>query len=257
MKMLKIILVVGLAFITSCTHTTYPLLPPQDVETITGDNEIILIWSKVSNPHVVSYRIYRSERPYGYFELIDEVSSTSYVDQDVENGVTYYYALSSVDEYGNESDLTSYPIFDTPRPERYNQRVFAYSYSGDTLGFSGYLLSDFSSVERDDGDFYFTYDNGVAKIVCSPSTYIQDMGETNDLSDINWAPDEGWIEGSVRAYTGHSYVIWTQDNHFAEIRIERMTDEYMLFDVAYQTDPGNHELSIDKKNGIIYLKTGR
>ncbi len=257
MKPFTIILIAGVTFLLSCNHNTYPLLPPQDVESMTGDNEVILLWSKVSNPHVVSYRIYKSDKPYGYFELIDEVSSTSYVDHDVANGNTYYYALSSVDEFGNESDLTSYPIFDTPRPERYNQRIFAYSYSGDTLGLSGYSLSDFSPVHRDEGDFYFTYDNGVPRIICSPSTYIQDMGETQDLSDINWAPDEGWTQESVNAYANHSYVIWTRDNHFAHIRILSVTDNYLLFDVAYQTDPGNHELSIGESSNVIYLKTGR
>lgn len=257
MRILKLIFVIGIIGGAACARKTYPLLPPQDVESITGDNEIILVWSKVQNPHVVSYRIYRNDKPYGYFELIDEVSTTSYVDHDVVNGVTYYYALSSVDEFGNESDLTSYPIFDTPRPERRNQRIFAYSYSHDTMGLSGYLLAEFSPVPKDSGDFYFTYKNGSPVIICKPSTYIQDMGKTQDLTDINWAPDEGWTMESVTLFSGHSYVIWTQDNHFAHVRLQKITGEYILFDVAYQTDPGNHELSIGKNNGVIYLKTGR
>ncbi len=257
MKVLKMVFIAGVIGFLGCHRTTYPLLPPSDVESISSDNEIILLWSDVDNPHVVSYRIYRSDRPYGYFELIDEVTTNSYVDRDVVNGTTYYYALSSVDEYGNESDLTSYPIFDTPRPERHNQRVFSYSYSHDTLGYSGYLLSEFTPVRMDEGDFYFTYENGVPMIICAPSTYIQDLGETEDLTDINWAPEDGWTQGRVQAFSGHSYVIWTQDNHFAQIRILSITDEYMLFDVAYQTDPGNHELSISKSKTLIIRKTGR
>ncbi len=252
------ILITGILIILSgCARSSHPLLPPSDVESITGDGEVILLWSAVSNPDVVSYRIYRSDRPSGYFELIDEVSHTNYVDHDVRNGVTYYYAVSSVDEFGDESDLTSYPIFDTPRPERYNQRIFAYSYSGDSLGLSGYSLSDFLPVPAGQGDFHFTYISGVPKIICAPSTYIQDMGETQDLTDINWAPDDGWGSEMVTAYNNHSYVIWTQDNHFAHVRVIGITGEYMLFDVAYQTDPGNHELSIGRDNRVVYLKTGR
>lgn len=257
MRSLKIGVLISIAIITGCHSKTYPLLPPSNVESISGDNEVTLIWSYVNNPNVVSYRIYRNTRPDGYFRLIDEVSTNAYVDQDVENGVTYYYALSSVDKFGNESDLTSYPIFDTPRPERHNQRVFAYSSTHDTSGLSGYILSMFSPTTKDSGDFYFTYKNGLPYIVCRPYTYIQDLGETEDLTDINWAPDSGWIRNESVASRSHSYVIWTEDNHFAHIRVLEITDDYMLFDVAYQTDPGNHELSIDKKLNLKSEKIGR
>ena len=257
MKLMRIgpLLIILASF--GCHRKTYPLLPPSDVESITGDNKVTLLWTDVDNPNVVSYRIYRSTSPDGYFELIDEVSTNSYVDQDVENGITYYYALSSVDRFGNESDLTQYPIFDTPRPERHGQRVFAYSYSHDTMGYSGYLLAEFSNVNKDSGDFYFTYKNATPTIVCAPSTYIQDLGKTDDLTDINWAPENGWNETEKTAYKGHSYVIWTQDNHFAQIRVSEITNEYMLFDVAYQTDPANHELSIEKNKNTHFEKTRR
>ncbi len=257
MKALKMALIMGMVGFWGCRRVSSPLLPPSDVESISGDNEIILVWTDVDNPDVVSYRIYRNDRPYGYFQLIDEVTTNSYIDMDVINGVTYYYAVSSVDVSGDESELTSYPIFDTPRPERYNQRVFAYSYSHDTIGYSGYLLSEFTPVRMEEGDFYFTYEGGVPKIICAPSTYIQDLGETEDLTDINWAPEDGWNRGDARAIYGHSYVIWTQDNHFAHIRVVKLTDDYMLFDVAYQTDPANHELSIEKSKTIKFKKTWR
>lgn len=257
MKGYKIPIILMLVILAGCKRTYYSLLPPDDVESISGDNEILLMWSHVDNPNVVFYRIYRNDKPYGYFQLLDEIDSNSYIDRAVENGITYYYAVSSVDINGNESELTSYPIFDTPRPERYNQRVFAYSYSQDTIGYSGYLLSEFASVEKEEGDFYFTYENNVPKIICSPSAYIQDLGETESLYDINWAPESDWTQSEVRVTPRHSYVIWTVDNHFAHVRITDLTTEYMLFDVAYQTDPGNHELSLEKNKKNLIRKTRR
>jgi hypothetical protein len=49
---------------------------------------------------------------------------------------------------------------------------------------------------------------------------IQDMGNTTDIYDISYAPLNGYVqinEGENIKYTeavvGHTYVIWTWDNH--------------------------------------------
>ena len=47
------------------------------------------------------------------------------------------------------------------------------------------------------------------------------------------------------AEVGHTYVIWTWDNHFAKIRIKSISNERVVFDWAYQLLEGEQLL----KNG--------
>jgi hypothetical protein len=71
------------------------------------------------------------------------------------------------------------------------------------------------------------------------------MGPTNDIYDIPFAPNTGWSSTSDEiAKVGHTYVIWTWDNHFAKIRVKAITGERIVFDWAYQLLEGNHELKL-------------
>ncbi|MEO0156993.1 MAG: hypothetical protein ABIL07_07755, partial [candidate division WOR-3 bacterium] len=68
-------------------------------------------------------------------------------------------------------------------------------------------------------------------------------GYTASFDEIGYAPDDGWSPtGIVEAIVGHTYVIWTWDNHFAKIRVASLKPGYVIFDWAYQVDPGNPEL---------------
>ena len=42
--------------------------------------------------------------------------ASRYVDDDVRNGSTYFYAVSAYDYDGNESELSPEQVYDTPRP---------------------------------------------------------------------------------------------------------------------------------------------
>jgi hypothetical protein len=75
------------------------------------------------------------------------------------------------------------------------------------------------------------------------------MGRTNNIYDISYAPTTGWVPLQtgdnikyVEATVGHTYIIWTVDNHFAKIRIKSITNGRMMFDWAYQLVEGNIEL---------------
>ncbi len=247
--------IIGLAVLGAilglgCGRTKYSLVPPRDVQSQSGDNRITLEWSDVDNPYVVSYRIYRNDGPSGYFYFLDETPYNSYVDDNVENGVTYFYAISSVDENGNESDLTDYDIFDTPRPEGYNRRIFSYSNCKDTGGiYSGFDFDMDAPYAKDSAgtDFYYDYTNG-GVIYMTEGGYVQDLGPTSSLLDVNWAPENGWNNTHISLQQGHTYAMWTGNNHFAQLRVISLTGDYLVFDYAYQTDEGNHELSINANN---------
>ena len=88
------------------------------------------------------------------------------------------------------------------------------------------------------------------------------MGVTNSIYDISFAPADGWIsmkEGEnvkyVKAIVGHTYVIWTLDNHFAKIRISQITEQRIVFDWAYQLLDGERQLkrAITERSGKLTL----
>lgn len=88
--------------------------PIQDLKAVSGNGKVDLSWSAVDR--AVSYNIYRSTVKGGLYEKIaSNVTQTSYTDTDVTNGLKYVYAVTAVDNYGNESALSNeveaYPAF--------------------------------------------------------------------------------------------------------------------------------------------------
>jgi hypothetical protein len=116
---------------------------------------------------------------------------------------------------------------------------------------SGFDFSQEDVVDWDDPrcDIYLKYSGWVYYIcVRDDQTDIQDFGYTDHIDDVDMAPDTtiGWSAlWCVEAIKGHCYIIWTRDNHYAKVRIADFTKSLgMLFDWAYQIDPGNLELKI-------------
>jgi len=59
----------------------------------------------------------------------------------------------------------------------------------------------------------------------------------------------------VEVIFGHSYIIWTRDNHFAKLRVNGFIRAYgIVFDWAYQVDPGNPELAPRPPHRDEYLR---
>ena len=81
--------------------------------------------------------------------------------------------------------------------------------------------------------------------VADVNTDIQDMGYTYDFDDIGYSPSEGWSSiGWTEVIDRHTYIIWTNDNHFAKLRVININGTSSVeFQWAYQTDTGNPELA--------------
>ena len=224
---------------------------PQNVHSVTGDGKIYIYWDPVRACDLAGYRVWRSRTEHGYYYLIAETRSANYVDYDVVNGHTYYYAISAFDEWGNESELSEELVFDTPRPEGHSYRAYIVEEFPDD---AGYDFSAESVVPYDCpcADIFFGYDDYDESYyiqACDENTDILIYGPTDDLTDVDWAPEDGWISGAkVNIYDGYSYLVWTRDNHFAHIRIKCLCGDYVVFDWAYQTDRGNPELSTPETN---------
>ena len=53
---------------------------------------------------------------------------------------------------------------------------------------------------------------------------------------LPFAPINGWSTAKEEiAKVGHTYVIWTWDNHFAKIRVSNITADRVVFDWAFPT----------------------
>jgi hypothetical protein len=257
MKTLKRILlsalVLGVIFFSGCDrvnnyYDNTPPSPPKNVYSVTGDNRIDIFWDYNTEKDVAGYNVYYGYSLSGKYTLIGSTQNDSYIDYGAKNGVTYYYAVRAYDYNGNESDFSKNEVYDTPRPEGFNQAI------NDYLRFpnnSGYDFSKFLVLPYDDKltDFFFENFNGTFYLNVWDDSDIQDMGTTRDIWDISYAPTGGWVplkQGENVKYTeaivGHTYVVWTWDNHFAKVRVKNITPERIVFDWAYQLVEGNREL---------------
>ena len=101
---------------------------PTGVTTVTGDGQVEIYWNPVLEDDVAGYNVYRSPTLTGaYYHTAQLVGreSTGYLDLNVTNGVTYYYAVDAYDFAGNESDLSYEDAFDTPRPAGSGEVLYA------------------------------------------------------------------------------------------------------------------------------------
>ena len=231
-----------------------PPAPPENVRTFVGDNLVEITWDYNRENDVAGYNIYYSDSYWGEYTLIGSTEFNSYVDYEAVNGIRYYYAVAAYDFNGNESELSYDEVYGVARPEGKNQKIYDYNAFPEI---SGYDFSEYAVVPFDENtdqfsaDMFFENFDGVLYINVWDDTDIQDMGPTNDLYEITEAPLSGWVqlnEGEnvkyVEAVAGHTYIIWTWDNHFAKIRIKDLSDQRMVFDWAYQLLEGEPQLKL-------------
>ena len=235
---------------------------PQGVFSVTGDGAVYVFFNGIYERDVDHYVIYRSLSPITNYTARGEVEAVAnpdldlliyeYADFGVVNGNTYYYAVTAVDHASQESDLSAEDVFDTPRPDGQSTLV-----PNDVApGLAGFNLAtatelDWTSPAADiwidrtidvigTDTTSFSYIN-----VGNELTDIQDLGYTEDFDEISYAPLDGWSRlGFVEVVDGHTYVVWTSDDHYAKIRINSVTASgAFTFTWGYQTSVGNLELA--------------
>jgi hypothetical protein len=236
-------------------YDTTPPSPPSGLHSVTGDGFVSLTWDSNREPDLEAYNIYYSFDDVNFY-LTATTADTNYIDMDVRNGGTYYYAVSAFDTLGNESALSKESVFDTPRPTGYDVQLTSNSTDPSTSAFSFQLattiMSGVTASSDPKADFYFQYDSDSGQRwlyggnTQSRNTRIIDMGTTSGFSDVDYAPDSsdpGWVlNGPVSLVLNHTYVLQTEDGNYAQVRVTNLIDVYMVFDWAYQLDPYNREL---------------
>jgi hypothetical protein len=271
---LAIIIVLIAIFSISCEDTTTAprdnTAPPVPfgLRSTTGDNVVWLGWDPIIGIRdLEGYSVYRSIDDYTYYWQDDIYDGdTDYADYDVNNGQTYYYGVSSFDFAGNESDVSfEYVlIFDTPRPQGWDVVMYSMDADPDYSGFD-FSAEDIVGYNSLRADFFleFDYTQGINTHFIQlgmNGAGIQDMGYTESLYDITYAPSGGWsFLNYAEAIEGHTYVFITEDDHYAMIRVTDLREipaPTMTFDWAYQVDQGNRELKIGAPSRIVISRDG-
>lgn len=221
-----------------------PPAPPQGITTVTGDQNVELHWVPNTEPDLAGYNVYVSDRYAGRYDAVGTSRIPEFAHFGVANGVTYYYAVTAFDLDGNESELSHDVVYDTPRPEGHGVVLRDYRLYPTQ---SGYDFSTYSVGPYDDyfTDVFFEYSVGVAFMNVWEDTDIQDMGYTRSFDEITAAPIEGWLPSKyAQLVEGHTYVVWTWDNHYAKFRVTSLSPTRLVFDWAYQVAVGNPELML-------------
>jgi hypothetical protein len=232
------------AVVVAPPQDVVPPTAPQAVKTVTGDGRVTITWLRNTEPDLAGYRVYRGTDSYeGPFNPLGTTTSLGWVDQNVINGSTYFYAVSAFDAAGNEGELSVENTFDTPRPEGTNVVLTPRSLEPDLpagYDFSTGLARLSANAET---DVYFEIVDGVRLMVARDlSTDIQDAG-FRPLDELDWAPEEGWSPtGTAELILGHSYYVWTRTDNFAKFRVTAISNTQVRFDWAYQLQAGNPEL---------------
>lgn len=235
---------ISILTLAGCTrhdfHPSYgPPSPPTGLRTQTGDNSIELFWDPNPEPNVAGYNVYVSSSYNGRYQEIGSTHLTQFLDNGALNGNTYYYAVTAYDFDGNESALSKDVAYDIPRPEGYGVVLNDYRTVPMT---AGYEFSTYTVVPYNDKncDMWFENYNGVFYMDVNTDADIQDMGPTQSILDINQAPTAGWsTTHDVQLSAGHTYVVWTWDDHYAKFRVSNVAPDRVVFDWAYQLQKSN------------------
>jgi hypothetical protein len=215
---------------------------PQGVYSITGDEAVYIYWYESPEPDISHYWVWRSEEALeGPYERKWKTYDNYYVDREVENGSTYYYAVTAIDFDGNESEELSWDdVQDTPRPEGSGVVLWDVREEPHVSAF-GFKKAQVVDWEASSADIFFEYDTELGAFfvwVANYDTYIQDFGYTGSLDELDWAPEVGWSEvGWLEAVLGHSYYVYTVDRHYAKFRVDYLDyrDGSVEISWAYQT----------------------
>ncbi|MGD2069013.1 MAG: hypothetical protein PVI57_10105 [Gemmatimonadota bacterium] len=239
---------------------------PGGMEVIALDGAAYLRWDDAarSASDFSFYRVYLAASD-GTDYLLGETDSQGFLDELAENGLTYTYFVSSVDTQGHESDGSALAAA-TPRPDYHNEWVWDYFDVPELAGFRFRADENVDPVlDGDSGQRHFRLETDADGwwLVPGPGTEINTQAyETTALkcgpgsdaacTDLDVAPTSGYTTGDVGLTPQLTYVLRVVGDdggtHYGVIRVtllgfDQNGDAIMIFDWAYQLQPGNPELA--------------
>src|SRR5262245_54372184 len=142
---------------TTAPRDRTPPAAPRGVYSVTGDHTVYLHWLANTESDVSGYRVYQSScgGPDCLYDPIGATTGTNFTVNNLTNGRTVFFAVAAFDRAGNESDLSYDDVFDTPRPEGFDQLLTDASTAPAT---SGWDFSDYRVRAASDSavDIYYS-----------------------------------------------------------------------------------------------------
>ena len=243
------------------------LSAPTEVRAVSLDRAVQLSWaadSRLEEPTLFDYyRVYSTPASAAgacndaNWVLEGTTVSEDFLATGLVNGASRCFTVSTVSVDGHES-LWSDAWLDTPR---YDSRfIFAFAHQADPTA-SGFRFFDVAtqtiglvtSGSRTDLDFRVDrHADGSLWLVpvrqdVRIALYSNDP--VIDLTSIDIAPLTGFASSAIEAVPGYAYVFavtYPDGTHYGALRVTHATSDYMIFDWAYQSAPGNPELSRSK-----------
>ncbi len=91
--------------VTAAPRDMTPPGPPAGITVVPGVGRVFLTWNENKERDLAGYHVYRSTRSGREFVRLTEkvLNRSTFSDETVQQGMTYYYAVTAVDRSGNES----------------------------------------------------------------------------------------------------------------------------------------------------------
>ncbi len=246
---------------------------PPDLEAPAGlaavglDGMAYLTWSEVpaSEGETLLYRVFKLTETARY--ILGETDSPGFLDLRARNGETIEYAVSAVDEWEHESDLSD-AARTTPRPDYFGEIVYVFEDDPDRAGFRFQSSGDSKAiVSGEDQGRHFALEadeEGVRWLVPGPDAEVHSEprwttalrcgpGADEDCVDWSVAPSSGYARTAISADPGYTYVFRVRDSGeestYGAARVSFLGEDsearrVMVFDWAYQTKPGDRNLRV-------------
>lgn len=248
--------------VTIVVPTFTPPPVPDAPRAIALDDALFLTWGTASRgaADFSHYKVYQELS--GDAFLLGETDSEGFLDLLAANGETYGYFVTSVDSDGHESS-GSVLAEGTPRPDFTAEFMYALGADPSSAGFRfqpDETTSPVGSGTAVDNHFRLESDTNGWWLVPMGSTQVYDAGFTTALK-CGPAADEGCVDVSVAPASGYTsldtqlvvesaYVLRVEGDdgmtHYGVIRVTHLgadqTGDLMIFDWAYQLQPGNPDL---------------
>jgi hypothetical protein len=261
---------------------------PASLASTSLDGAVALAWddnSYTSDPaNFEHYRVYSTS-----YDLDTDVCGTTWQLEGttvapeflvgaMTNGISRCFSVSAVSVDGAESNRSTRQP-DTPRPDARNVLVFArqvqdagsgFRFWGDLNGdgqAQGSELALLRQGSATDIDFSVERD-GAGRLLLTPvrsGTGVEFYSNTpvEDLTSIDFAPcfpapsPQNCFSYSpipIEASPGFAYVFEMDGGdgflRYGALRVTHVGSEYLIFDWAFQTDPGNPELLVGHKTAL-------
>lgn len=243
---------------------------PLALTSITLNRAIQLSWAdnavQAGGATFDHYRVYSSSYSAATSTCIEpwffegSTASDAFIAGNLTNGISRCYAVTAISVDGHESTWSNARL-DTPRQDARSILVYVAETRADSAAFvfndevakifgvvgpTTRADADFTANRLADGTVWLT----PARLGATVRSYAASV---SDLTAIDRAPLTGYQSAAIQAVPGTGYVFRVDEAdgaHFASLRVQYVTKDFIVFDWGYQVGIGNPELSAGRPGGM-------